>query len=370
MNLYYSRLGRILDERTPYRQEGYYVLCEGDEAKFSSSAPEGVVITEEDFVEALAEGCRTVIRDFAGGPENAEVYAFNLYADEHHSFYLYINTMPRFRETLERYQTRYPGKYHVFAYINSLQYNPGDFSFQFWQEHMGEQGSVIHDFEKLAYAVTNTDEADPLGPDDEAVVAFEAGIIPCGYQLMALEAVRRLIGEDAFAPLSKTEDFIAYASTGNDYIDYSLTMRKTIDPDLFYRIFPDIKQKDQMYQAELERKASWSVEQALDEHWTDRGYRFSNPNHYIKSEYDLLKELERFGPPLAEECLRRLAAFRYGDGELERLDYENIYYYVEALHYAGALAPEHQAACGRIAGLMAHDEALKEAASELAALAQ
>jgi hypothetical protein len=94
MNTYYSKIGRLLDERTPIYQEGYFVLCENNEAKFSLEKPEEIeVVTSDSFVNSLVEGCKNVINSFATSRDNKNVYAFNLYADEHYSFYIYLNTL-------------------------------------------------------------------------------------------------------------------------------------------------------------------------------------------------------------------------------------------------------------------------------------
>lgn len=39
MNTFYSQLGRVLEERTPFHQEGYYLLYDGNRAKFSPTKP-------------------------------------------------------------------------------------------------------------------------------------------------------------------------------------------------------------------------------------------------------------------------------------------------------------------------------------------
>ncbi|OAB38770.1 hypothetical protein PMSD_07110 [Paenibacillus macquariensis subsp. defensor] len=92
MNTYYSQLARILEERTPMDKEGYFVLYEGSKAKYSLTKPVDIeTITAEHFVDVLVEGCKVAIESFANTLDNKDVYAFNLYADEHHCF-LYTST--------------------------------------------------------------------------------------------------------------------------------------------------------------------------------------------------------------------------------------------------------------------------------------
>ncbi|WP_165452650.1 DUF4303 domain-containing protein [Paenibacillus thalictri] len=369
MNTYYSKIGRLLDERTPIDQEGYFVLCDDNEAKFSLEKPEGIkIVTSECFANALAEGCKFVVNTFASSTDNDKVYVFNLYADEHNSIFIYLNTMDQFKGILERYQNKYPGKYQDISDKNSLKYSQGDFNFQFWHEHMGEHGRLIHDFERLAYLVMDLDEGESdLNEDDTPILAFEAGIIKDGYYLLALKATVQLINEKAFGPLNKTENFIAFASTGNDYMDYSLTMRKTIEQELFYDVFPNIKEKDAQYREELEKNAQLSVGEYLD-YWNDAvhsGYRLDIPFKYIKSELEIFLQLERFGDELASECIDRLKQINY-NVSLERKQFESIYFYIEALHFAGILSEEQKHNCSIVADLMSScKNDLKEAAKEL-----
>jgi hypothetical protein len=170
---------------------------------------------------------------------------------------------------------------------------------------------------------------------------------------LALKAVVRLIDEDAFSLLNKTENYIAFASTGNNYLDYSLTMRKTINLELFYEIFPDIREKDLQFNVEMDKNRHLSVSEYLD-YWTAAvhdGYSLESPYKYVKSELDIFKQLERFGNNLANECLERLKRFTYDEG-LERKDYEKIYYYVEALHFSGHLTEMQRIECSLIADQM------------------
>ncbi|CAH1232547.1 hypothetical protein PAECIP111891_07037 [Paenibacillus allorhizoplanae] len=374
MNTYYSRLGRLLDEKTPIYQEGYYVMCEGDEAKFSIEKPEGVeLITAEVFIRELVEGCKFVIQSFAEGPDNKNVYAFNLYSDEHNSYYIYMNTLDRFANTLERYRGgKYGDKYQEVSEVLSLKYNQGDFSFQFFPDDMGDSGRIIRAFESLAYSVMDLDEDDCLSEEDEPVIAFEAGILKDGFNLLTLKAVAHLIEENAFAPLQRTEDFIAFAATGNDYVDYSLTMRKTIDLDLFYRLFPDVKEKDALFQAEIDKTAGLTVSEALD-YWlpaVHSDYVPESPAQYIKFEYDLFMRLECYSNSLARECLERMKKFDWNE-PLERNDYELIAYYQEALHFAGELTEDQRENCIALAEQMTDsNEDLQEWANTLLAIAR
>lgn len=350
MNTYYSELGRKLSGQTPIAIEGYYVLHDNDEVSWSLTAPEGVpTITAERFIQTLVDGCKNIIREFAGRPENKDVYVFNLYADEHHSFYVYMNTEDRFSETLADYAYEDPQK------IRSLKYNPGDFDFQFWDEQMSEHGETIRLFEKTAFGAPDhpVEEDASSEANGKSIVAFEVGIVYMGYQVLALQAVQCLLSEGAFAPLRTTENFIAHASTGDGYIDYSILMHKTIEPSLFDTLFPDIVEHNRHYNQELESYRKLTVSEAL-EYWMDAvhdGYRLTSPYRYVKSDYEVFAQLAKFGNVLAAECLPRIRRLAKQD-ELSRADMEKLFYYLECLHFSGSLTADQKNECRLIATLL------------------
>ncbi|OAB41718.1 DUF4303 domain-containing protein [Paenibacillus glacialis] len=366
MNTYYSQLARLLEERTPIDKEGYFVLCEENKAKYSLTKPFDIEsITAEHFVDALVEGCKVAIESFASGSDNKEIYVFNLYADEHNCFYIYINTLDSFKKTLESY----PKQRNPYE-INTLKYNQGDFGFQLWQEHMGVHGQIVESFENLAELVSHSDQ-ESFSDDDVPIIAFEAGIIKSGFQLLAIKAVLRLISDNAFESLNTTENFIAFAATGDDYIDYSIVMRKSISSELFYEIFPDIREKDIQFNEEMKKNQHLSVNEYLA-YWSDAmnsNYRLKTPFSFLKSEIEVFKQMEHFGDALAQECLERIKKILDVE-DLERKDYDHIYFYVEALHFSGKLTEEQLKDCSIIADRMItrsldDDDGLKETSQEL-----
>lgn len=348
MNTYYSELGRKLAGQTPIAKEGYYVLHEDERVSRSHTVPDGVpTITAERFVQELVDGCKIIIREFADSPENKDVYVFNLYTDEHYDVYVYMNTEERFSAKLAKYSDEDPRQ------ISALKYNQGDFDFQFWDKHMGEHGQTVKLFDQTANLASYLDEEEDDHPNEsegKPVIAFEAGIIHTGYQVLALEAIQHLIAEDAFAALHRTDGFIAHAATGNDYVDYSIVMRKTIKPELFDALFPDIREKDEKYNQELELYRTLTVPEALD-YWMgavhDRYYNAS-PYCYTKCDYEVFAQLAPFGNSLADECLPRIR--RLADQEaFSDEDWEKLIYYIECLHYSDELTTRQLVDCRSIA---------------------
>ena len=372
MYTYYSKLGRLLDGRTPLRSDGYYILNDNDQVIYVTQPPtQGEIVTIESFTSALIKGCKQIIHSFADSPDNKEVYAVSLYADEHRSFYFYLNTLMCFNNTLGEYQSKNQ-EYFNKDRIISLKYNYGDFDFQFWQEHMGEYGRYITLFEKIA------DTALDMSKDESAIivegvpiVAFEAGIIEDGYYICALRAMQQLIAENVFDVLNKTDDFIACASTGNDYLDYGLVMRKTINEELFYRVFPDIKETDMQFEEAMKQYKHLSVADSIA-YWSEAilsDYNLEPPYSYNKPEMEVFVQLEHFGNALAKECLERLS-------ELARLDsidmknYKWVTFYVEALHFSGKLTTDQMEECKKIAVRLGEvDTDLVDTARELVTLA-
>ncbi|OMF24536.1 hypothetical protein BK133_22725 [Paenibacillus sp. FSL H8-0548] len=68
--------------------------------------------------------------------------------------------------------------------------------------------------------------------------------------------------------MDRTDDFIAYASTGNDYLDYGIVMRKTIDRNLFYRVFSDIKESDEQFLEVMSRNSQLPVADAIHSNYS------------------------------------------------------------------------------------------------------
>jgi hypothetical protein len=283
-----------------------------------------------------------------------------------------MNTLGRFNETLCKYQSNNQ-EYFERNHIISLKYNCGDFDFQFWQEHMGQYGKYIAFFEKIGYTASDISKDDPVGNvEGVPVVAFETAIIDNGYYVCALKAMQKLIAEKAFAVLDKTEDFIAYASTGNDYLDYSMVMRKTIDQELFYRVFPDLNELDTQFEEAMKQNMNLSVTDSIA-FWSEaieKDYRLEPPFTYSKSEMDVFVQLEQFGNVLAIECLDKLT-------ELARLNsidmksYKWVTFYIEALHFAGKLTEDQAEQCKKIAVRLAEvDNDMIDSAKELEALAR
>jgi len=373
VNTYYSMLGRLLDDRKQLNIEGYYILCEDDQVIYDIEPPiQGEIVTIGRFTNALVEGCKQIIRSFADRPENKEVYAVSLYADEHKNIYLYLNTLGRFNETLRRYQSNNQ-EYFERDRIISLKYNCGDFDFQFWQEHMGQHGKYVTLFEKIGYATFDLNKDVPAGiVEGVPIVAFETAIVDNGYYVCALKAMQQLIAEKAFDVLDKTDEFIAYASTGDDYMDYGMVMRKTIDKERFYHVFPDLKELDVQFKEEMKQNMHLSVLDAIA-YWSkaiEDEYRLESPFTFSRFEMEVFVQLERFGNVLAQECLEKLT-------ELARLDsidmktYKWVTFYVEALHFTGELAEDQKEQCKKIAVRLTEvDSDLIDFAKELEALAK
>ncbi|WP_186323513.1 DUF4303 domain-containing protein [Paenibacillus xylanexedens] len=359
MNTYYSELGRILDGRIPLRKEGYFILHEGNQISYDTSVPADVaIVTATDFTHALVEGCKCILNTFSQRSENEQVYAFNLYADEQYSFYIYMNTNSSFLETLEEYEYTEPTE------INALKYNPGDFSFQYWDTHMGEYGEVIKQFELIGDRASGdlSEFKRPDAIEGAPIVAFEIGIIKAGFNLLAVNAIQQLIAENAFNVLNKTDQFIAYVATGNALLDYSITMRKTIDSTMFYEVFPDIRESDQSYLEQLESYQKLNVSESLD-YWMEAvhdSYASTFPYSLCKSEYEIFKQLERFGNPLAQESLKRLEGL-VGKKELESEEYYEIDYYIECLYFSGSLTEAQKEKCRELAAIIQNNKALDNA---------
>jgi hypothetical protein len=345
MNLYYSYLGRMLSGKTSFKREGYYLVYENRDKGFTYTKPEHIeVITSERFLEALIEGSKMIVNQFAESANNQDVYAFALFADEHHNLCMFTNTISQFERTAKKYkESGSTTDEHL------LKYNPGDFKYQLWIE--GSHEYIIDYFSSLNYADLHEEQEDTILEDREPILAYEAGIIAGGYQVLVVEAMRRLVQEDVFHPLNKTDDFIAYATIDNDCLDYSLLMRETINRDLFYRVFPEHEEKDHAFQLEMDKNKHLSAGEWLD-YWLGEIHGEAltgiSVSDYWKPEFEIFVQMEHLGQELAEECLHRLYRLVQLKSN-EREDGREIEYYLEAMHFAGELTDQHKAAARKIA---------------------
>jgi hypothetical protein len=255
-------------------------------------------------------------------------------------------------------------------------YNTGDFSFDFWPEEMGTAGDILAHFRNLSDHPSFTEEVVPLDAGDQPLIAFEAGIVDAGYYFLILKVMQRLIAEDAFASLKRTDHFIAYASINDPSLDYSVVMRKTIGLELFYGLFPDIKEKDRLFEEAVSTNTGLTAAQYLD-YWLDAvhdQYSLTFPYTLNRSPYDIFRQMAHLGSALAEESLQRLLLLA-GRNDWASEDYLLVNYYIEALYFAGVLIPEHKEICRQLAPmfLARHvsliDDEFKELAEALEAFA-
>lgn len=350
MNTYYSMIGRVLDERTPIYNDGYYILSDADEVIFSPERPNQVeVVSVEKFTQILVEGSKNIIKTFANSHHNKDVYAVALHVDEYPYVRVYMNTLDCFKTTLHTYQEN-SSNYYTNEEIRSLKYNRGDFDFEYWDKHMGDYGKYILFFESIFERAPEVDRDQNIEElDGTPIVAFETGVIENGYYLCALKAMQQLIAENTFDCLNKTDDFISYTSVGIDDLEYSLVMRKTIELELLYRVFPHIKENDIKFNKVMEQHKNMSVTDALS-YWSKDCHDSFNleilAEHY-KPEYEAFLQLERYGNNLTKICLEKLTHLVHLNN-LEDKQLAQILFYTEALHFGGRLTKEQIELCNMI----------------------
>ncbi len=307
-----SRIGRLLSGLPPINKPGYYLVCEEGQIRYSAEKPHSVQIIDADtFIDTLVQGCREAIRIFADSPDNREVYVFCLRTSEFKESIVYLNTVAKYEETLTHYHNKY-GTYPAGSQnAQHLKYSLGEFPLQFWNEEMGDAGRILAHFRDLMDYPSFLEEDILWGESDIPLIAFETGILARGYYLLFSEAMQRLHAEHAFDSLDRTADFIAYTSIGNSHLDYSIVMRSTIDPDLFYKLFPDILAKDQMFAAEISKNSGLNAGEYLD-YWlaaVHDNYSREFPYSAGRTAYDVYMQMSLLGSSLADEALKRLSFF-------------------------------------------------------------
>lgn len=305
MNLYYTGICQLLNGNKIIGDSGYYIKNDDGRIVFAECVPVDLrLITLQDLEDALFEGCKHVINEFTQTENNKDVYAFNLYTDEHNSFYIYLNTEDAFRKYVDKHYSNYSeeGK-------REIKYNQGDFTYQMYPSDMGASQQIIEECERIAYDLPYSDQVEEFSEEDNPIIAYEKKIFLDGFYLAALYAIIRLGNTFEFTKLNKSKNFIYYAATGNDCVDYSLVMRKTIQPGLFYTCFPELKDKDKQFDIHLDHINSKSIYEIID-YWEEVlqiEFNEGSPYQYGKTEYQVFNDLSKLGEDLAIESISRLS---------------------------------------------------------------
>jgi hypothetical protein len=330
MNLYYTGVCQLLDGNPTRVESGYYIKTDDERIVYADKVPSDVqLVTFQELEDALFEGCKYVINEFANSENNKDVYAFNLYADEHNSFYIYINTEDSFRNYVDRHYSSYSEKKK-----QEIKYNQGDFTYQLYPSDMGTSQQIIEECEEIASDLQYVDHLEDLSDEDIPVIVYEKRIFNDGFFHAALNAIKRLGTAFELDKLNKSKNFIHYAATGNDYVDFSLVMRKTIQPDLFYTCFPELEDKDKQFEIHLDHINSKSIKEILDfwEEALQGEFKKGSPYQYLKTEYQVFKNLEKLGDDLALECISRLS--RVIESDLNnKMNINKIGIYLKALEF-------------------------------------
>lgn len=346
MNTFYVSICQSLENKRKIDAKGYFVLTTDDNAVYSNVVPPNTrVVTMQDFEDSLVDGMRHVIQKFSASGENKEVFAFILSVNDHYRIRSYINTLPAFNKSIEDYYSQYTEKEQ-----HQIKYNLGDFPYEFYDEDMGPSGEMVTAFESIAFVFGYEPESlEEISDSDEPKIAFEKAIFLEGYYVLALNAVKRLIAENAFASLDRTDDFVSFADTNYRWTDKSVTMRKTIPIDLLYKMYPDLKDMDAQFNEILEKQSHMSISDKLD-HWVEvleSKFNDGNPYHYDKTAYHVFLSWEVHGNELAEECIKRVEGI-LSHGTMDLPTIEKLSVLLKALEFAGTISDDALKRCDTI----------------------
>lgn len=333
----------IDENRIPIGQ-GYYVVDTEGEINYTETicSKELNLITIESFEEILYKECCTIIENFSKNEQNKNVYAFSLYTNEHNEIIVYLNTVEQFKDTLQGYIDDYP-EYAKKNMQRSLKYSLGDFSFAFYgDEHFSEFfSSLFNTYREITECIR---EGEGINFDFELIkckdinLVFESKLFDNALYSIVLNVTKRL--KNHFNILNTTEDFIAFASSGNDYIDYSLSMRKTIEKELFYELFPEEKENDMQFEKTKADVSRLNFEQEFD-FWFDEvlkdDYRTGKGvySKYIKTEYEAVRALGDKGKDCIKDIFRMLHCIvnKVKSSKIEKEDYQRGFLLCELLIY-------------------------------------
>lgn len=317
MSLYDIHVGKLLNGKRKFEGHGYYMYTtEGELIELNDlKGSTGVVVDATKIEDLLFQHCTETINKFENTDENKGVYVFSLYTDvTHGSFIIYMNTEESLEKTANRYYENYKKKFietndsfydRSLEQIKiSLRFSEGDFDFSF-----EEMPYKLNDVMSIYYCISLKE----LNYIPEQDTFIPKSLMDHQLYFIGINVIQRLSENGYFKILNTTDDFIAYASSAEsgDYLTYSTLMRKTIDLDTFYRVFPEEKVNDEEFLKIVQRQKRKSVKEQL-EFWLSqiKSNKWRTDDNviskYCKTDYHAYECLVNIGSGLLPYIIEKL----------------------------------------------------------------
>lgn len=295
---YAIKVSQIVDDIRKPKGEGYYRVGKDNKVYYSDGKPFlSSTLDVNGFEELIYNECYMFINKFSKTADNKDIYCFTLSTSEHNDIIIYINNLEKYHSTLKRYISMYP-KYKEDSEARSLKYSLGDFEFMYTNHDScfsNNFRTIFGEYMNIANGIRDEEIIKEKQSIFNTIkTAYSGDLFDDSLYSILKNVLDRLVL--SFDLLNKTNDFIYYLSTGDDYIDYSLSMRKTVQESLFYRVFPDMKNKDLEFELVMKKFNGMQPNEMFESLYTEvqkDNYRIGKDifSKYVKTEYEAVKYL-------------------------------------------------------------------------------
>ena len=209
------------------------------------------LVDEKKFEDLLFIDCEKKIIEFSKGEENKDVYAVVLEIDtEVGQIGISINTNEALENTIKQHYPNY--SMERILGLSGLKYNPGDFSYRFFEEFLSNESNEILN---AYYCINNEHFISEISKP----IAFKSDFFDHALLLIGINIVNRL--KSTFQCLNKTSDFIAYPCINDIDTDTLLSLiKKTNSLETINKVFPEINDYKKYLDSVLKLEPNKQVE--------------------------------------------------------------------------------------------------------------
>jgi len=216
---------------------GYYCFKQNS-VKFTKTKPDGPIFGLKELEEIVYQGFKNLLHNFILSENNIDVYCISLVTNEHGNLLLYINNEAMFLNNNLKYYKNEGGL--------SLKMNLGDFDVLLsCKDGLDISNKKIMDiFDAINYYI-NVDKHWYLKDMGDVSINFDSVVFDNAIYYILNKVFDKLNTE--ISQINKTNDFICYVGCGDDYIDYNINIRKYVSKNLYYTLFPNMKEADDVF---------------------------------------------------------------------------------------------------------------------------
>jgi len=209
------------------------------------------LVDEKKFEDLLFIDCEKKIIEFSKGEENKDVYAVVLEIDTGvGQIGISINTNEALENTIKQHYPNY--SMERILGLSGLKYNPGDFSYRFFEEFLSNESNEILN---AYYCINNEHFISEISKS----IAFKSDFFDHALLLIGINVVNRL--KSTFKCLNKTSDFIAYPCINDIDTDTLLSLiKKTNSLETINKVFPEINDYKKYLDSVLKLEPNKQVE--------------------------------------------------------------------------------------------------------------